>query len=120
MMARGQSKHGRALVTAAQQRFYDVLPWQQPLPWSLVNSLYRGAEAAPLTAQDRQDLYAFAHGNRAPETLRLALWRLAWGWAAEGDCPALLLQWLLAPALLTGGRRHWLAQLRQLVAQRVP
>lgn len=120
MMARGQSKHGQALVTAAQQRFYDVLPWQQPLPWSLVNALYRGAEAAPLTAQDRQDLYAFAHGNRAPETLRLALWRLAWGWAAEGDCPALLLQWLLAPALLTGGRRHWLAQLRQLVAQRVP
>ncbi|WKE65236.1 GNAT family N-acetyltransferase [Gallaecimonas kandeliae] len=121
MMGKALDERGEALLAKAHGRFLETLPWHKPLPLELINGLYLGAEGPELSDWDRSDLEAFARGKRPPETLALALWRLAWGWAAEGDCPELLLALAAGLELAElGPRKAVLAELREWVAQRVP
>ncbi|EKE77118.1 GNAT family N-acetyltransferase [Gallaecimonas xiamenensis] len=118
MMGKALDRAGAALLEQGSQRFWETLPWQQGLPAGLINGLYQGAVSPELSDWDKSDLARFTKGAAGLEAVRLALWKLAWGWASDGNCPAPLLAWLTGE--VQGPRKAVLAELRALVAQRVP
>ncbi|WP_115717207.1 GNAT family N-acetyltransferase [Gallaecimonas mangrovi] len=121
MMAKAQTDAAAVFVSQVEARFWETLPWQQPLPKELINGLFQGASSPPLSSHDQAELKRFAQGGGSIDTLRLPLWRLGWHLAAKGQCPALLLALLSGtPIKQLGPRKAVLTELRRDVAQRVP